>query len=279
MADLKPMELGEILDGALTLFRRHFGLFVRLGVLALWLPASLNIYIQLTGGGQQHLGLTFITTLLQYFAGLFLTAGAIRIIADSYLGRATTLQDAVSLGLSKIMPLFGVGLAKGLLVGLVAIGAGVVGAVGIPALVGGNGGIGGLLFFVVLMLFAIWAVVFVACGYAVTTQIVVLEPLKASLDALGRSWELTRGFKRKVFNIAVVAGIIFYVPFVGVAGAAAALAFTNPFWAQVLAVLNALLPMLLAPILSCVFTLMYYDLRIRREGFDLQVLGQQMGMP
>jgi len=38
-----------------------------------------------------------------------------------------------------------------------------------------------------------------------------------------------------------------------------------------------LLPIVLYPAISCVVTLMYYDLRVRREAFDLQMLSQQLG--
>jgi len=30
--------------------------------------------------------------------------------------------------------------------------------------------------------------------------------------------------------------------------------------------------------MSCVFTLFSYDLRVRTEGFDLEVLGQRLGV-
>jgi hypothetical protein len=36
-------------------------------------------------------------------------------------------------------------------------------------------------------------------------------------------------------------------------------------------------PIVLAPILPCILTLAYYDLRVRREGFDLQLLSEQLG--
>ncbi|HWZ28527.1 MAG TPA: hypothetical protein VNX15_08190 [Gemmatimonadales bacterium] len=275
MVELKPMELGEILDGAMTLYRRHFGLMLRLGVIALWIPASLNIYLQVTGGPLQHGGLYILAAILQYFCALFLTAGAIQIISDSYLGKVTALRQAVSLGASKILPLFGVGLGKGLLIGLMAGVIGVVAAVAIPAF-GSSAGGAGLLVFLVAILAGIWAVAFVACGYAVTTQVVVLEPLDAAFDSFGRSWELTRGFKRKVANVAIVAGIIFNVPVAVVSGMAQGMALSDPGLSAGLAVLAALLPIVLTPLLACVFTLMYYDLRIRREGFDLQVLSQQL---
>ena len=91
MVELKPMDVGEILDGAMTLYRRHFTILLRFAVIALWFPVSLNIYLEMSGGPQQHFGLYFLTLLFQYFGGLFLTAGAIIIISDSYLGKETTL--------------------------------------------------------------------------------------------------------------------------------------------------------------------------------------------
>jgi hypothetical protein len=41
---------------------------------------------------------------------------------------------------------------------------------------------------------------------------------------------------------------------------------------------SAALPIALAPIIPCILTLAYYDLRVKREGFDLQLLGEQMGI-
>jgi hypothetical protein len=42
-------------------------------------------------------------------------------------------------------------------------------------------------------------------------------------------------------------------------------------------VLASLIGIVLAPILPCVLTLLYYDLRVRREAFDLQILSEQLG--
>ena len=277
MADLRPMELGEILDAALTMFRRHFGLLVQLGVVALWLPVSLGIYVQLSGGETQHLLLFLFTNVLQYFGGLFLTAGAIRVISDSYLGRQPRLRDAVALGASKMWPLFWVGLGKALVLGLIIALAALGAVLLVPrALVGGStlAVVAGL----VLMALGIWLFIYVACGYGVTTQVVVLEALASAFDAFGRSWDLTRTFKRKVFALAVVAFVIFSVPAGIAAGASGYFLIRSPALGQALAVLAALLPIVLTPLLACVFTLMYYDLRVRREAFDLELLGRQLGV-
>jgi hypothetical protein len=276
MPDLKPMELGEILDGALTIFRRHFGIFVRLGVAALWLPVGLTVYIQLSGGVEQHIILWSLAQFMAYFAGLFLTAAAIRVISDSYLGRPPQLGDALALGASKIWPLFLVGLGKSIILVLIGVLVGVVAAVAVPAMAGAGGW--AALVAVLLVAGGCWFLIFVACGYGVTTPVVVLENLGGSFDAFGRSWELTRTFKRKILGIAVVTYLIVFVPIGAVSGLGAYFAIESPLAGRVVEVISAAMPIVLTPILSCVFTLMYYDLRVRREAFDLQLLGEQLGI-
>jgi hypothetical protein len=276
MPDLKPMGLGEVLDGALTIFRRHFLLFVKIGAVALWLPVALYVYISLSGGGQQHVGLSFVANIVQYFAGLFLTASAIRVISDSYLGHEPQLGDAISLGASKIWPLFVVGLSKGIIIGLIAMVIGIGAAIGIPLMV--TRGASGVAVLVGIVAFCGggWLLIFVACGYAVTTPIVVLESLNSSSDALGRSWSLTRDFRLKIFGIFVVTGLMVYLPVIVIAALGGYLVGATPLAGQAFEVVAAALPIVLTPLLSCVLTLVYYDLRVRREGFDLQVLSDQL---
>ena len=275
MADLKPMDIGEILDGALTIFRRHFLLFIKLGVFALWFPVGLTIYVELAGGTQQNLVIAFVSNVIRYFAGLFLTASAVRVISDSYLGRRPEWRDALALGGSKIMPLFLVGLGKGLLLGLIAVGIGIIAAIGIPRVAAGGGA--GVFAVVIAIFGGCWFIIFVACGYAVTTPVVVLEELNASSDAFGRSWDLTRAFKLKIFLIFLVATVVVFVPGIAVGGLGAALAGDLRLLGQAVEILSAALPILLTPLFSCVLTLVYYDLRVRREAFDLEVLSEQLG--
>ena len=39
-----------------------------------------------------------------------------------------------------------------------------------------------------------------------------------------------------------------------------------------------LLQLLLYPVMACAFTLFYYDLRVRKEAFDLEHLSRQIGL-
>jgi len=292
MADLKPMEMGEVLDGAFTLYRRHFGLFLKLSVAVMWLPVALAVYLrlrfmgsgpeQMVGVMQDHLLVGILVVLFvavaYTLASLLLTAGSIHIISASYLGREPTLGEALSLGATRILPLFLVAVGKALLIFMIAVAGALV--IGVLATLGKSAGTA------VSVLLSLagggtltWFVIYVACGYGLTTPVIVLEELSSSFDAFGRSWDLTRNFKLKLLGLGIIAYLIANVvpsAFVGGIGGYAAL--SNPALQPAVVVVSALLPIVLAPILPCVFTLLYYDLRVRREGFDLQLLGQQLGI-
>jgi len=277
MADLHPMGVGEILDGALTMYRRHFGLFAKVGVVAMWLPTAMLIYVELAGGAQQHLFIFFVAWVIGQFAGLFLTAAAIRIISDSYLGRTAELGEALSLGASKIWPLVVVGLGKFIIFVLLSLVLGVGAGVTIPAVAISGGGAAAIFVFLAFLA-GCWLILFVMCGYAVTTPVVVLESLGSSFDAFGRSWDLTRSFKFKIFSIWFVAFLMIYLPIIALGGLGGYFSLTLPLIGHVIQIVSAALPIVMYPIFSCILTLIYYDLRVRREAFDLQILGQQLGI-
>jgi len=301
MTDIKPMQLGEILDGALTIFGRNLRLFMALGIIALAGPliyfaflsgplsrAFVPLAEQMRMGVQPSLaqwqpvfplmGLLLVGLMFYYIASYFLAAGTMRIISDTYLGRRPQLGDAVSLGASKMLPLVGVALCKVALLTLVWIGcviavvvlATVIGLVGprIAALATFTGFVG-----------AVWVVAFVLCGYGVTAQVVTLEEGVGVFGAFARSWNLTRQRKAKVFWTALLSGVVFYVlPYVIVLVVAAVLQGIFPLLGRVVGALGQFLPIVCAPLLVSCLTLLYYDLRVRREGFDLQVLSQRLGV-
>jgi hypothetical protein len=285
------MRLGEILDGSFNIFRRHFGLFMRLSLILVWLPTAIGIYVNLRFSNNpfellnvfqanlgRSIGITLLLIAVWVACSLLLTAGTIRTISDSYLGQEPELLESLRFGIAKIAPLVLVSLSKGLLLILLYAASGLgVAALWFMGRVLGPG-MGGLLVFLGVI-GAAWFVIWVMCGYGVTTPIVVLEELDSSFDAFGRSWELTRGARGKVFGTVVITALISQaVPgmvingignIVGIAG--------NESLQPVFIVLASLVGIVLAPILPCAITLLYYDLRVRREAFDLQVLSEQLG--
>ena len=288
MSGIRPMSFGEILDGSLTLYRRNFGVFVRLAIASLVVPALLIAYFAIFMPTRIMMSVMMMVpdpVLIAMVALIFVTltvgtlmmnAGTIRVISDSYLDRPTTFGQAINLAISKIWPLFVVGLAKGVLLSLLSIVVSIALTVGGPMLVGS--GTIGVVMLVALGLLGVWFCIWVAAGYGVTTPVVVLETLRGSFEAFGRSWGLTRGSRGKVVGLFIVAVLLFnIVPGFILQFIAGVVLRTSPGAGMALLFASFLLPIVLYPAISCVVTLMYYDLRVRREAFDLQMLSQQLG--
>lgn len=296
MPDIRPMSFGEMLDGSLKLYRNNFGLFLQLAIASLAVPAALIIYFALTKAEELQMmmmmgmmsglagvdwtlvGFLVVIAIAYGLGMLMLSAATIRVISDSYLGRSTTFGQAIGLGASKILPLFLVGLGKGILLFILGglIGGGtfftfilVTGWV-TPA-VGGLSAIA-------LVLLGCWLWIWLAAGYGVTTPVVALEQLRSAFDAFGRSWDLTKGSRLKIVGLYIVATLLFnVVPQSVLQIIAAATKASNASVGMVFMALSYVVPLILMPAISCVVTLMYYDLRVRREAFDLQMLSQQLG--
>jgi len=286
------MRLGEILDGSFNIYRRHFGLFMRLSLILVWLPTAAGIYLNLRFSNSPFelinlleqniagsIGIFLLLLVVWTACSLLLKAGTIRVISDSYLSHEPELGASLRFGVDKIIPLLLVALSKTLLLILLYVAAGLV--VALLYFMGRmlGPGVAGLLVFAGAVS-AVWLVVWIACAYAMTTPIVVLEDLTSSFDAFGRSWELTRGARGKIAGTIVVTWLISqFLPQLVIGGISGALGVAgNESLQPAFVVVASLLGIVLAPIVPCALTLLYYDLRVRREAFDIQVLSEQLGM-
>ena len=117
------------------------------------------------------------------------------------------------------------------------------------------------------------------CRTAVSVPVAMLEDTK-SIASIERSMQLTKGFAMQVFLIfllvwvlSYVALLIFQVPFTYLQGAAAQAHQTLSFGVLVFQHLSSFLSeVLIGPIGTIAFSLMYYNLRVRKEAFDIQHL-------
>jgi hypothetical protein len=285
------MRLGEILDGSFNIYRRHFGLFMRLSLILVWLPAAAGIYLNLRFSNNpfellnlfEHnigssIGIGILLVVVWTTCSLLLKAGTIRVISDSYLGREPELGSSLRFGVDKIIPLLVVALSKTVLIILLEVVAGL--AVILLYFMGRilGPGVAGLMAFLGVVA-AAWFVIWAVCAYGVTTPIVVLEDLPSSFDAFGRSWELTLGARGKIAGTVIVTSLISqFLPAIVITAISAAVgAAGNQSLQPLFVVISSLLSIVLAPILPCALTLLYYDLRVRREAFDIQVLSEQLG--
>jgi membrane-anchored glycerophosphoryl diester phosphodiesterase (GDPDase) len=132
-------------------------------------------------------------------------------------------------------------------------------------------------------LFMVIPGVILAVGLALAIPAVVLEPRSASA-ALSRSWELTRGSRWRIFALGVTLLVLLYVPVIAISGLVAVLIPTGAgpsFAASSVSTIVALaiagvIQLFIYPLFYCVLTVTYYDLRVRKEGFDLELLASSL---
>lgn len=184
---------------------------------------------------------------LSYLLG---TVACYRAIADTYLGRPTSARDSLTYAWSRLGATLwlSIVLIAGLVVAFLAliipgIWLGVAWAVAYPVmLVEGTGGFGALKRSFQLTQGRWWA----TCGRIVVAYILVL---------------VVSGF----------AAIIFVLP-------GEAVTDSTSFGALVLEHAgNFVISLVTTPFVAAVTTLVYFDLRVRKEGFDLAVLAERMG--
>ncbi|HUJ33403.1 MAG TPA: hypothetical protein VLY23_19125 [Candidatus Acidoferrum sp.] len=267
--DLRPMTLGEVLDRTFSLYKTHFWLFagiMSLPLLALLLfqvcAAGLGIAGATAGRGVGAAptagtiaGVAFgaIIGVVLYFA-LYGAAQAATVFAvsDLYLGRQASVRGSFTQVRGKILRALGVIFLTGLIV-----------FVGTLALI-----IPGL-------------ILLARTGVSVPTAMLEDESPSA---AISRSMELTKGFGMQMFLIfllvwvlSMVVTIIFQFPLLFLAAEAArphVASFTYSILSDLASFISSVV---IGPIGTIAFSLMYYNLRVRKEAFDLQHLMASLG--
>ncbi len=132
----------------------------------------------------------------------------------------------------------------------------------------------GIIVFVGLLLLVVPAFIFYAWTFAMPV-IVMVEGVGASAS-YSRSRALSKGYVGHILATMIIAWVIFGVVFVGAMlglGAGAGL-FGIP--EGVVGALGGVVVCLIYPFVSVVATVLYYDLRIRQEGFDVEFLAGEM---
>lgn len=271
MADLglRPLTLGEILDRTFSLYRKNFLLFAgitaipQLLVLALRLGQTLFV----TAPGltrtarlprtqpQSDFSSTVLTLVVLAIVGfivyvvayLFAQGGTVFAVSDLYLGRSTTIGASLGRMRGQLGSLFGVVLLNGLAI------------------------IAGLFLLIV-------PGIYVACRLITCVPAALLEDL-GPIDSLERSFSLTKGFAGRSFLIYLLyfcllygAVLLFAMPFTMAMLLAAKHPEAMPMWLALAQVGQFIANVLVVPILTIATAVFYYDLRVRKEAFDLQFM-------
>lgn len=237
---LRPLSLGEVLDVSFGLYRARFATLLLIAVVCRLIPILLAVYFQVTEATLTQLWLRLGGTLVSLVLVAIGVAASTFVVSDAYLGREISAWRALSRSMPLVWNLIGISILTSLAVGL------------------------GLLLFIApgLILLA---------GFLLSPVVAVIEAPPRSRDAMRRSWELSKGFKGKLFLTMLVAFLLLLIPTIAL-GSLAGLTGGGESEALVFFIIPLVLQVFVYPFVYVVQTVLYYDLRVRQEGFDLELL-------
>jgi hypothetical protein len=296
------MSVGEWLDATFTLYRRNFVLIASISAvvqipyaLLTWVLFSLTGVAAFVRSPFASLGTQTITPaqaehlLNSYLGVLVVTLGLVlvsllvvvplgeaattRAVSDRYLDRTSSLLAAYRAAWSRLGALITMIL---ILIGAYAGSLAVV--IALVALLGaaGAGGVGALLA-ILAFVALIPALIVIYVRTVVAVPAIVLERV-SGWHGLQRSWRLISGRFWPTFGrmllLALIASIISSVIAAIFEIPGAALAPSNTFVFDQVA--SAVAAVFVGPITYIGVTLLYYDIRIRKEGFDIEMLARSL---
>jgi hypothetical protein len=260
---LEPMGAGQTIDAAIKLFRAQWKtLMAIVGVISVPFTVFQAYVIHATthpvyiGGGlyasHSSGGVVLLLSAVSYLViAPLLRASMIRALAGIYLGERPGAGSSIRFGFSKVGWVLLAILLSSLLAGL-----------GLIALV-----IPGIILYV---------------RYSFAVPAVVVEGQRGS--ALGRSWRLSKGLGWHIFGTlllsfiisAIISTIISVPSLIVTANETFNGTVSSTAWV-VRAIFGSISTLVVAPFTSAVGVLLYFDARIRKEGFDLAVMAREVG--
>ncbi|HEV7591256.1 MAG TPA: hypothetical protein VGO40_24300 [Longimicrobium sp.] len=259
-SQLRPLSLGEVLDGAFTIYRRQFAsLFLTALIPQLPMIAFVALYSGFyaslaAGNGPSGARLAVVLVLLPFalFGTVTGFASVTFQVARAYTGSPVTTGEALRRGLARALPLFWAYV-------LVAI-----------------------LSFFGLIAFIIGAVFVWIAAFAVAPA-VVLER-RGPVQAISRSWELIKGAWGEVFLVMFIAYLIAALPGGAVSMfasiGAVVLAHGDPSKMMALQAVGQVLAQvtqtITVPFSAGALVLLYYDRRVRTEALDVQMMAESL---
>jgi len=277
---LRPRSAIEIVDTAFTIWRRNFGQMTIIGiaatvpiVLALVLGLGSLFTAGMTGKSINEgailsmvpMILVFVVILVLWMA---VVDGAMTLAAgDAYFGREVSAASALRGALSKGGTLVLSNILRMLTIG----GAAVVGGIVIALLGRANGAIAVLLIVVLsVLMLLLFARLFA------TTNAVVFENSGAS-ESLNRSFALSKDSAWRIFGVILLSYVVLIVAQIAIGLTVQVVISTILRSPVVASMVGNVIGALLYPFLSIALMVLYFDQRIRKEGYDLDVLSD--GLP
>lgn len=278
---IRPRNVGELLDGAVRLYRQDMGLYM-LTAIAASLPVAIVGILGLTGGESTGAAIAIVLVALVAVVATVSVWTALMIqMNDRLEGREPRLGPAVTTSLALFFRVvWGAFLAYVALVGVMIICGG--GAVVVGIALGSVGselvvGIGALIVGIAL---AVWLGVQVFSGLCLFLPGIVVERLTA-YQSIKRGFALAKGGQFRILGVVVLSWILIFVPFSAVyvlTGTATTIFDPEAVSSGVVSTSQIVVQQLLGviasgfttPFMVACILLLYYDQRVRREAYDLQ---------
>jgi len=232
-------------------------------------------------------------SLLQVLATVLLSGLIVVAVSRSVLGRVASSKEVWERTKSKFLPLIGLNIITSIISGLMMI----IGIAVFFALLAGVASTAKtdreflqdlsivLVGLFILMVISTLVGSYLSIKFSVASPAMVLENLGV-FAAIGRSWSLTRGNFWRLFGINILTAIITSIVagiFGGIAGALGAIfvvvgssspedviASLNTTYILTM-VMSTIAQLLILPFTSSVNALLYIDLRMRKEGLDVEL--------
>lgn len=269
---LRPLGVGELLDVALKIVWRNAGTLVRVVIFVVLpvqvvtallaasaSPSSLNTQSGRFGAGQAFnssdakalVGYGVVSVVLSFISSSLASGACFRAIASAYLGERTSWKSSLAYALKHLHSIMWISFLSSLLAGLALI------ACIIPG-------------------------VYLWTTFAVAVPALLTEGVRGS-KALGRSRALVKGFWWRVFGVVVLGYLLSSILGGAIQGAVVAVSTVQSGQATVVGVVvnivaGTLSSVVTTPFVAAFVTVLYFDLRVRKEAFDLQLLAQRIGV-
>jgi hypothetical protein len=275
VADARPLGVGEILDAGIKVYLRNARMLMGLAAVVVIPVQALSwvVLLSIVSNSDQvpsafgsfsssasntaadrsaALGANLVLVVVELIATALVTAACVKAVSDLYLGQPTDMRASLRFAARRLAPYLGMQI-------LYTLGLAVA--------------------FLLLIVPGIW----LYAAWSVAAPALLIEG-RRPVAALGRSRQLVKGRwapTAGVLLVTVVMTSLVSAAFQGVLVGAAFLPGQPSalFGITVITLAAAISSIIATPFSATVWTILYYDLRVRREGYDVDLLAEQLGLP
>ena len=292
---LRPLGVGDVLDRTFTVYRSKPLVFI--GLSAIWYLLLVLVFVvlavaifagalaafsrqtatpspdQIAGALAGIIGFVIVAVIVAILLFSAQSAALVHAAARRYLAKEVTIGESFRAGLSASVRLFIAGLLVFLAIVCVWAVLFIVAAI-----------TNQFLAYALAFVAAIVATAYLASSWLVAPVIVVVEKM-GPIAALGRAWKLSGGNRWRIFGIQVllfILNLVLSLLIGGIFGGLAAAGGQSSTPGQlggssvVQSIVNLASTIIWAPVEWIAFTVLYYDLRVRKEAFDLQLAAEAL---